>query len=284
LFAFHFGLLIGTIVFAASTGSPTAILAQEREGDRQQIERHRKEIQIEIGRREEMVAALKKKLTQLKDGQDKEAAEIKTQLDRVVAEMSKLRAELKKSSGDRERRDVADKRVNREQIVARLEKLRDVIAAAAKEGRHDEAEKLERQAHDLKAMLKRIASEADAEGDKRRGAEARSERDRPVGEGAVRDLDAARRARHLFTAAKNLHAAGMPDLAEKLQRQAEELAAHAGYDKRPLGISPEGRREKGDKPEGALAELAGELKALRREVEELRGQIKRLQGERGERR
>jgi hypothetical protein len=266
------GLLIGMVALGACLGTPTAIVAQERDGDRPRADRLRRpELEARLAEREQQVAALKKMLTQLKDGEDDRAAQIKSQLDRVVGEITRIRAELKGARDDRERPDVTDKRPNREQLVARLEKLRDRIAAAAKEGRHDEAEKLERQARDLKAMLEKPAADSGP----------RRDRDQPPAS-AARDIDPARRARHLLTAAKNLHAAGMPDLAEKLQRQAEELAAHARPDKRPREAAPEARRDKGPRPEGLLAELAHEIKALRREVDELRGQIKRLQGDRGQ--
>jgi len=328
---------------------------RERDGQA----RHIQAVHAELAAREEAVRELKTRLGQLRDGQDKEAAEIKAKLDRVVAEMSKLRAQLKGEGADRERHEIADKRsVELKRLEHQLAEHKDTIARLRKEGRKDEAEKRQRQANELVAMLEKIRAGHDEKGGKRVRFELR-DHDQPMVESAKRlanqqkelhgqleklagdlkeltaagkhdqaehvkgtiaklrsqmeklaaqmkhaeaardfgekarraaqvthrDEGAANRAQHLYAAAKNLRQAGMSDLAEKLQREADQLtAAGDGKGKGRIEVELEFKRHKGDKPEAAVADLVSELKAMRREMDELRGQLKRLQGERPERR
>lgn len=379
--------LVGTALAGLWASSPLAIAQDDdkreaRESQRdldkrnrsehedlENFKRRHKELHAELARREEMVGELKKKLGQLHDLQDKEAAEIKANLDRVVAEISTLRAQLKADGTDRERLEGADKRsaeLNR--LQHQLAEHKETIARLLKEGRKDEAEKLQRQAHDLLAMLEKIRGGHREVGEKHvrpelpreqalRMAEtakrladqqeelarqvarmkdnlkeltaagkhdeaervqatieklhaqmqkmaaqmklhaaqrerlAESARDmgdkaRRAAEAAHGHPEAAKRAHHLYAAAKNLREAGMPDLADKLHREAEQLAAAAGDGKRRVEVEVELelKRHKGEKPDAVVADLVAELRAMRREMDELRGQLKRLQGERGERR
>jgi hypothetical protein len=317
-------VFVGTFIACAGALMPTTILAQEgndreraiRERDedtrerrdedaRERGERQRKELQLQLGRREEMVSELKRRLGQLKDGQDKEAAEIKANLDRVVAEMSKLRAELKGDRGDRERRDNPDKgrqieafRDQEGQILERqadlkrqVQRMTENLKELAAEGKHELAEQMERSIKSLNSQIEKLSAQMKRQRQQRelRGESARDlvEKPRRSPEAEARDSEAAKRARHLYAAAKNLYAAGMPDLADKLQRQADQLAARPEVDgKRRVEaeVDLEFTNRKADKPESVRADLVGELRALRREVDELRGQMKRLQGERSERR
>jgi beta-lactamase regulating signal transducer with metallopeptidase domain len=311
--------------------------------------RHIEAVHAELAVRENAVRELKTRLGQLRDGQNQEATDIKNKLDLIVAEMSKLRAQLK---GERiefvEKRSAEIKRLE-DQLAEHKER----IARLLKDGRKDEAEKLQRQAHDLVAtlnkemfrdqeritaetakklaqqqkelhgQLKKLAGELkeltaagkhdQAESVKatiaslqakmqilavemnQRGAQreifADLARHFPAGkprrftESTHHPSETAKRAHHLYAAAKNLREAGMHDLAEKLQRDADKLAA-VGGDKGRADAEVEFvlKREKGDKSEAVIATLVSELKAMRHEMDELRGQLKKLQGERTERR
>ncbi len=135
----------------------------------------------------------------------------------------------------------------RERIEQRLDKLRGAMHRAAEAGREEEANRLEREIHELERML---------------------EHGPPHRPHHPEDME--RRMRHVREAAENLHAAGLHEHAERLMREAEQMM-HRMREGRPP--HPEaGRRPKPDRP----FPPGGEIERLRDEVEELRHQIREL--------
>jgi hypothetical protein len=138
---------------------------------------------------------------------------------------------------------------DRARVQARLEELKAAIHRAAEAGKPDEAERLEREAHELMRML-----------EQRPG-------DRPPGapEGAERE----RRLQHLRVAIDNLHAAGLHEPAEALARQAEALVRGGEMPREP-------RPEGGPRPEGPAPHLERAVQDLNRQMDEMRRQMEEI--------
>jgi uncharacterized protein YukE len=189
-------------------------------------------------------AEIRHKLESLKDGQDAEARELKGALERIERQMHELQAAL----GPR------PDAPNRERVQARLEELKAAIHRAAEAGRRDEAERLEREAHELMRML-----------EQRPG-------DRPPG--APEGADMERRMQHLRVAIENLRAAGLHEPAEALARQAEGLMRGRAV--------PGPHPEAGPRPEGAphleraVQDLSRQMEEMRRQMDEIRNALKTL--------
>lgn len=104
----------------------------------------------------------------------------------------------------------------------------------------------------------------------RRERDARERREGREGERREGNGDA--RARHLREAAAHLREAGMPDLAERLLREAE----------RAPGQKPDAPRDvrRPEGPEAILRQMAQQIEELHRQVRELREQVEQLKRDR----
>lgn len=170
------------------------------------------------------------------------------------------RAEGDRPEGEREggERSEARRREARE-IEARVERIRNRLRELG-DRNPDESRALSQQAERLANRLRELRGEGERrEGERpdrerpgREGSDReRGEGDRPRGDRPEREGDQPRRprpeqverARHLRAAIEHLRAAGMPDLAERLAREHEELM-------RSLRDLPEGGRQGGERREG----------------------------------
>ncbi len=143
---------------------------------------------------------------------------------------------------------------HRERIEQRVDELRAQLHKAVEAGRHDLAERLEREIHELRQMAERGPAPPR----------------RP-------EVDAAeQRMRHVRVAVDNLRAAGLHDLAERVLAEARRperaVAPPTPPRGRPYGLPPAAPA-----PEQAemLRELHHAVQELRREVQELREQVHR---------
>jgi hypothetical protein len=136
-----------------------------------------------------------------------------------------------------------------EEVRARVEQARQRIEQFRREGKHEEAEQLER---NLREEMQRRIEEH------RAPFRRPSPGDLPPGGEAAEPL---RKARHLMAAAEHLRAAGLADKADQVQRMAEELKARIPESARP-----------GPPPGDALEEV----RRLREEVEHLRRHIQEM--------
>jgi hypothetical protein len=212
---------------------------EEREARAREMAQHREQLQKEA-------QEIRQKLESLKPDQDAEARELKGALERIEHQLRELQPphEPRPAMPDRAR------------VQARLEELKAAIHRAAEAGRGDEAERLEREAHELMRMLEQRPGE------------------RPPGapEGGERE----RRLHHLRAAIENLHAAGLHEPAEALARQAEALMRGGDMPREP-------RPEGGPRPEGppphlerAVDELRQQMEEMRRQMDEIRHALKTL--------
>lgn len=129
----------------------------------------------------------------------------------------------------------------------RLGAMRERAERLHREGRHDEAEQVERAAEELER--RRVP---------------RPDRDAPRAPrdgGGLEGLQ--RRLNHLHIAIENLHAAGLPELALEVERRAE--VTRRELEERAQRNRPEAVHDELERLRHELAEVRGQLEALRRE-------------------
>jgi hypothetical protein len=199
--------------------------------------------------------ALERKVEDLKaEGRHDEAKKLQAEIAelRGHADERAKAARKEASAGDERRRDLKQKL---HALQARAKELR-------ADGNQDEAEDVQRQIEKLERELGgRVEREVRIEKIERDGRE-------PGAPGARRErppegiAETQRRLNHLVAAIENLHAAGLPEPANELNREADRLREQLHAYPRPGG--PE-RHER-----------AGELEGLRQEVRELRQAVQEL--------
>ena len=145
------------------------------------------------------------------------------------------------------RAELRELREKRENLMA---ELREAVA----EGREDQAAELTKR---LGALEREIARSQRLPGPGARARRERPEPPRPEGN------EPERREQHLREAVEHLHAAGLPDLAEKVGQAGEERL-RAGMHARP-GAPPE-----------ALDQLHAQINELRERMGQLEAQLERL--------
>lgn len=230
--------------------------------DQPEREGHFRELRGELGRLEEKAQAIKRELGDRGPDHDDQARELHGALGEIHGRMEQIRRELGGPQPDRDR-----PRPDRERLAGRLEELKRAIGRLMEEGKRDEANRLEREAHEILQLLKQ---------------EPRGPRDRPPA--PAEDLQ--RRIHHVKVAIENLHAAGLHDVAERLaqdldRRIAEHRERFGGLPEPPR---PPERREGPQPPGPVVEELRGQMHELRREVEELRRLLKEVLQRQGQRR
>ena len=109
----------------------------------------------------------------------------------------------------------------REKLMQRGRELNEALEKAKREGNEGAARELAAELEKLKARHQAMEQEAHAI------RERFGEREQPRPDGPP-PADLERRLQHLRAAAENLRAAGMPDLAERLMSEAEQLARKLG--------------------------------------------------------
>ncbi|KKK74864.1 hypothetical protein LCGC14_2879480, partial [marine sediment metagenome] len=135
--------------------------------------------------------------------------------------------------------------------------IKQPIARLSEAGRHDEAEQLKREGHELMQQLKQRQQE---------------------GQGPAEELE--RRWRHVQVAAENLRAAGLHKEAEHLMRPVEQkLAEIGGHGDRQPGPPHHPDRPEGPPPDEVhrvVRELHGQMEQMRQEMQQLREQLHEL--------
>jgi hypothetical protein len=195
------------------------------------------------------------------DAEAREKAERAERAERAEAE-AKERATAEKRAAAEKRRQLADRGDQKEKpSPAQLkERLNDLMAQAREaeaNGNRDRIAELKPQINEIQQLLKRISSAAPE-----LPPELRPEAEK---------LEMfARRIKHVFTAAENLAAADMQDLAHDLRRKAEAMERELAAAKEELMARAQPR--KSPQP----AEPAREIQALREENEQLQRKLREL--------
>lgn len=133
-------------------------------------------------------------------------------------------------------------------VTTEMKELRAVGKAA-------EANELERKLQGIERELEAVSREAPERREIRRGEEAGRAPENP---------EFRRRANHLQAAIENLHAAGLPDIAERLTQQGEQLLRRTG---------PEAG---GPAPMAEVRRLSAEMQELRQALRNLNRRVERL--------
>jgi DNA repair exonuclease SbcCD ATPase subunit len=188
-------------------------------------------------------------------------AEVREKTERAEAE-AKERATAEKRAAAEKRRETAERGDRKEKPTpAQLkERLTDLMAQAREaeaNGNRERIAELKPQINEIQQLLKRISSAAPE-----LPPELRPEAEK---------LEMfARRIKHVFTAAENLAAADMQDLAHDLRRKAEAMERELAAAKEELMARAQPR--KSPQP----AEPAREIQALREENEQLQRKLREL--------
>jgi len=221
----------------AGRDNPEAEARRNQQRHAEELLNHRREL-------EERAGAIRRELEGLRDDQDAEARELHGAMEQTEREMREVNEQLERiGRPDAPSRDVPPE-------MARLEEIRRQIARLSEAGHHEEAEQLKREGREL---LQRMQQR-------------RPDRPGP-------DADFQRRMDHIRVAAENLHAAGMPDAAEQLMRDAERMMAEMHGQPQPP------RHPDGPPPEEIhriIGELHGQMEQMHREMQEMREQLQHL--------
>ncbi len=204
-------------------------------------------------------------LRELGDGRAEESRELRHALLETRARMKEIERELAEVMGDRRERGMAEREREmaereRDELARRVDELMEAHERAAREGRHEEAERLLREAKQIRRNLARHG-------------------DRPEGPPPEEREEMERRMHHVRVAVENLHAAGFHEQADQLAQQMKRLL-HGRPEPGPPPRDP--RREGPAHPEGlerVLHELHGAIGQLNERMEALSA---RMEGEIGE--
>ncbi len=187
-------------------------------------------------------------------------------------------------SKDKPRKDGEGEREVAKDKPREGEKGRDVPKERGREGEvakkpHSEAEAIERRMHELHSQLKKHA-EAGRHEDvarlKREIEELHRAHAPKGGEHAERGEHLKQATQHILEASKHLRAAGMPDVAEHLVRQAKEMAQHAGKRGDREHDGPPHAREGARR--GEMEEQLHDLALLVKKLNERLERLEMLQG------
>ncbi len=263
------------------------------------------EVSKELEKARDIAAELAKRA----DNLNREMAEHRTNVQRHMAELERALAEVRVQQARMEA-DSAPGNPERTELLKRIQEIAAKAAELQRAGKTEEAETLRHEMRELHARLGgprdpgrpgpregmerleamegelgklREAGKLDAaerlEGELqelRRRLAAPREGDRP---GPPPELQV--RIDHLRVAMENLHAAGLPDQAEQIARQIEQIIrqhAPGPPERRVPDARPHQPRPEGQPLPGAeiVGQLRGEMEQLRRENEELRQMMKEI--------
>lgn len=225
---------------------------ERREGERRDEERPEARERMQERRKlEQELEEIRRKLQALKPDQDDAARELKAHIERIEKRLHELRGDAARPSPERE------------QMQRRMAELR---AAMQRAREANNREDLEREVRELSLRA--------------------GERARDMAREAGERAEVQRRAAHLRVAIENLHASGLHDQAEALERDMGRLLrGRPGEPRRP----DEGpaRRDRAEGPPPlppdlgqALRELREQLQDMRRQVEELRRHLREMADQR----
>jgi len=253
--------------------------------ERESRRRHMGEIIGALKREQEELAEkahrIERELGELGDGQDEKARELQGALAGTRERMEQVERQLAEGTRDRPRRETRDREPaeraremaerHRQGLARRADELMEAHERALREGRPEEAERLVREAEEIRRDLER-----------------RPDRDRPDGPPPEEREEMERRMHHVRIAVENLHAAGLHEQAEQLAGQMERLLRGQPE---PLPPHP---REPGAPPhgkgmphpeqlEGVLRELHGAIGQLNERMDvlaaEMEGQVREIRHE-----
>ncbi|HUT88915.1 MAG TPA: M56 family metallopeptidase [Thermoguttaceae bacterium] len=242
----------------------------EREG-REERRREPREVipslQREFDELAEKAHRIERELGELGDGQDEKARELQGALAGTRERMEQVERQLAEAARDRPHRETRDREPaereremaerQRHELARRADELMEAHERAAREGRPEEAERLLREAEEIRRDLER-----------------RPDRDRPDGPPPEEREEMERRVHHVRVAVENLHAAGLHEQAEQLAGQMERLL-HGRPEPprdRPREVDAPPRGEGRPHPEqleGVLRELNGAIGQLNERMEAL---------------
>lgn len=242
---------------ADEPAKPAAVKEGPQEKERPAAREERREMGPED--REALVRKLMERVEQIKRELRELRPEQKELAEKLHRELREIGGRLRELGGPR-----AGAVPERERVMRRLEELKEAMGRAREAGRRDEVERLEREAHELMQAV-------------------RGGREGPGREGPPRE-EVERRLRHLKEAVENLREGGFPELAERLQREAEGMMRRA--EGRPETPPPRREGREGPPPEleRVVRELRGDVERLRQQMEEMREHLKRLMEQRAEKR
>jgi hypothetical protein len=221
---------------------------EAREGERRErgdVDPRMQEIAKRRAELMEQGMAIKKQIEGLKEGQDGERRELQAKLEALTQQFREL-AGPRGDPNPGPRPDAAP-------LVRRLEQIKGELQELGEAGKPEQVERLRNEANELMAKL--------------RGP------DRAPGR-PEDPADVQRRLQHLRVAVENLHAAGLPDVAENVMRLTERL--QQGEGRRPDGQPrPEGAARRGPEQGGpGVQDIRNEVQQMRREMQELREMLK----------
>ncbi len=234
-------------------------------------------------------------LTKEGEGERAEVDRLKQEAQAIMARLSSRGPEAGPGQRRREPGPAGPGRGNPEQEKVRqqLQSLRQKIEQLEREGKHDEAESVKREA---KAIYSRLAPRGPEAGPGQRCREAGpGDRTREAGLPGGRPLppeDMAARIQHLRIAADNLKAAGLGREADGILQMAERMqsaatgGARPGRDGRPgptPGMAPGPRGPANLVNPREVEELRGAVGEIARQMQQLREEMHRL-AERNEKR
>ena len=189
------------------------------------------------------------------EGRPEEAEKLRNEARELAA---RAKAENEKRDGEKREKP------GREELQSMLEKSRQQLEAAARDGKQDETAEIKQRIARLESALR------ESGGDGRRAEKRGQQPDRPE------LAEPMRRLQHLHQAIEHLRAAGMNEPANSLAEQAQEM-------KRQIAGATEGKRpdgEKHPKAERQISELREGMMSLHRQMQEMQKRLEELSRER----
>jgi len=210
----------------------------------------------------EKAQAIQRELEGLRDDQDDEARHLQAMLREVRDGAEHVEREIHGIQEAMKGRPEGPPPHEREQMMRHLEEIKREIGRLSEAGKHDEAERLKREGHEIMQRL-----------------QGRPGPPPPAPPRVPEEVE--RRIRHLQVAIENLHAAGLHEAAERLAQEMERRMAEfrEGPRRGPGPPRPPEHREgppQPPHPEQVIGQLRGEVEQLRREMNELRQMLKEL--------
>jgi len=199
----------------------------------------------------QQLQAISQQVQQLeKEGKHDEAERLKREAKELYTKMSPHRPEAGPTASN-------PSNPEREKLRQHWLSLRQKVEQLKKEGRHDDAERLNREVQEMQTKLYPHGAEAGA---------AAARRPQTSGETEAK-------LQHLRAAAENLRAAGFGEQADNITKMMQRLQ----------GEAREGGRPRPESPPREIMELRSEVQQMRREMQELQEQLKRLIEQQGNR-
>ena len=206
------------------------------------------------------------------EGNEAGALEHRAGAERLIAQMAQRTEQTHRARREEGRRHI-------EELHQRAGRMGEDIEALIKAGRHDQAEKVERERAELEAHIHKLAQRREsrdreerlhrlaAEIDELREAGHHEEAQRLRAESLEEPM---RRLHHLRVAAENLHAADLPELAERVERHAHELERRIEQQRRRRMAPYLGQLQE------TIERLNEEVRQLHRATEHLHERLEQL--------